>query len=82
MGNALARAGFGESNLVRDRGAGVHIGEGHPGVIGYVDNHGSRSDRVVDPLGLEGGRLTAHDHRADDTRVFAVHRITSVRSVG
>jgi len=51
-------------------------------VIGYVDNHGSRSDRVVDPLGLEGGRLTAHDHRADDTRVFAVHRITSVRSVG
>ena len=38
--------------------------------------------RVVDPLGLEGGRLTAHDHRADDTRVFAVHRITSVRSVG
>ena len=51
-------------------------------VIGYVDNHGSRSDRVVDPLGLEGGRLTAHDHRADDTRVFAVHRITSVRAVG
>ena len=51
-------------------------------VIGYVDNHGSRSDRVVDPLGLEGGRLTAHDHRADDTRVFAVHRITSVRPVG
>ena len=51
-------------------------------VIGYVDNHGSRSDRVVDPLSLEGGRLTAHDHRADDSRVFAVHRITSVRPVG
>ena len=51
-------------------------------VIGYVDNHGSRSDRVVDPLSVEGGRLTARDHRADDTRVFAVHRITSVRSLG
>lgn len=51
-------------------------------VIGYVDNHGSRSDRVVDPLSVEGGRLTARDHRADDTRVFAVHRITSVRPVG
>ncbi|MSY86451.1 MAG: hypothetical protein F2693_17290 [Actinobacteria bacterium] len=51
-------------------------------VIGYVDNHGSRSDRVVDPLSVEGGRLTARDHRADDTRVFAVHRITSVRAVG
>ena len=47
-------------------------------VIGYVDQHGSRSERVVDPLALEGGRLTAHDHRSDDTRAFAVHRITSV----
>ena len=47
-------------------------------VIGYVDNHGARSDRVVDPLRLEGGSLTAHDHRADDVRAFAVHRITSV----
>ena len=47
-------------------------------VIGYVDNHGARSDRVVDPLRLEGGSLTAHDHRADDERTFAVHRITSV----
>ena len=28
---------------------------------------------------LEGGRLTAHDHRADDVRAFAVHRITAVR---
>ena len=57
-----------------ERGASV--------VIGYVDNHGSRSDRVVDPLSVEGGRLTARDHRANDTRVFAVHRITSVRPVG
>jgi hypothetical protein len=48
-------------------------------VIGYVDNHGARSDRVVDPLRLEGGSLTAHDHRADDQRAFAVHRITGVR---
>lgn len=47
-------------------------------VIGYVDNHGTRSDRVVDPVRLEGGSLTAHDHRADDLRAFAVHRITSV----
>jgi predicted DNA-binding transcriptional regulator YafY len=50
-------------------------------VIGYVDNHGARSDRVVDPLRLEGGSLTAHDHRADDQRAFAVHRITSVAPV-
>ena len=50
-------------------------------LIGYVDNHGSSSERVVDPLRVEGGQLTAHDHRSDDTRTFAVHRITTVRPV-
>ncbi|MCY7400612.1 MAG: helicase C-terminal domain-containing protein [Nocardioides sp.] len=48
-------------------------------VIGYVDNHGVSGERVVDPRRLEGGRLSAHDHRADDVREFAVHRITTVR---
>ncbi len=47
-------------------------------VIGYVDNHGASSDRVVDPLRLDGGQLSAHDHRSDDLRLFAVHRITGV----
>ena len=50
-------------------------------VIGYVDNHGASSDRLVDPVRVEGGQLTAHDHRSDDTRTFAVHRITTVRPV-
>ena len=50
-------------------------------VISYVDNHGTRTDRVVDPVSVEGGVLTAHDHRTDDTRTFAVHRITTVRAV-
>ncbi|QIK75354.1 helicase-associated domain-containing protein [Nocardioides piscis] len=50
-------------------------------VIGYVDNHGASSDRVIDPLRLEGGRLTARDHRADDVRSFAVHRITTVAAL-
>lgn len=48
-------------------------------VIGYVDGHGAVAERVVDPRRLEGGRLTAHDHRSEDLREFAVHRITSVR---
>ena len=47
-------------------------------VISYVDNHGTRTDRVVDPVSVEGGVLTARDHRSDDTRRFAVHRITAV----
>ncbi|MDQ4054483.1 MAG: helicase C-terminal domain-containing protein, partial [Actinomycetota bacterium] len=48
-------------------------------LIGYVDNHGSATDRIVDPLSVEGGQLTAHDHRSDDVRTFAVHRITTVK---
>ena len=48
-------------------------------VIGYVDNHGASGERVVDPRRLDGGRLSAYDHRADDVREFAVHRITGVR---
>lgn len=50
-------------------------------VIGYLDNHGTRTERVVEPLRLEGGQLTAHDHRSDGSRVFAVHRITSVTTL-
>jgi hypothetical protein len=50
-------------------------------VIEYVDNHGTRSDRVVDPVSVDGGQLRARDHRAGEVRVFAVHRITSVRPV-
>lgn len=50
-------------------------------LIGYVDNHGTSTDRLVDPVGLEGGTLTAHDHRSDDVRAFTVHRITAVRAV-
>jgi predicted DNA-binding transcriptional regulator YafY len=50
-------------------------------LIDYVDNHGSRSERLVDPRRVEGGWLTAHDHRSDDERTFAVHRITAVKAV-
>lgn len=49
--------------------------------IGYVDNHGVTSERLVDPAGLEGGRLSAFDHRAGEVRTFAVHRISGVAPV-
>jgi predicted DNA-binding transcriptional regulator YafY len=52
---------------------------GTPVLITYVDNHGTRTERIVDPVSVEGGVLTAHDQRADDVRTFAVHRITAVR---
>ena len=50
-------------------------------LIGYVDNHGTSTERIVDPLGLEGGMLTALDHRSEEIRTFAVHRITTVTPV-
>ena len=49
--------------------------------IAYVDHHGTSTERVVDPLTVEGGQLTAYDHRSDDRRSFALHRITTVRAL-
>ncbi len=49
--------------------------------IGYVDNHGSRVERVVRPMRVEGGQLVAHDDRDDEVRSFAVHRISVARLV-
>ena len=50
-------------------------------LIGYVDNHGTSTERVVEPRAVEGGSLTAYDLRSDDLRSFAIHRITTVRSI-
>jgi hypothetical protein len=47
----------------------------------YVDQHGGLIERVVDPVRVEGGWLTAHDHRVDELRTFAVHRIRAVSVV-
>jgi hypothetical protein len=47
-------------------------------LIGYVDNQGATVDRVVDPVHVHAGQLSAYDHRADDVRLFSVHRITGV----
>jgi hypothetical protein len=47
--------------------------------IGYVDNDGSTHERVVDPQRVDGGWLRALDHRSEELRAYAVHRITAVR---
>jgi hypothetical protein len=49
--------------------------------IGYVDTHGGVSERVVDPIRLAGGYLTAFDHRLEEVHTFAVHRITGVATL-
>ncbi|HET6624788.1 MAG TPA: helicase-associated domain-containing protein [Nocardioidaceae bacterium] len=50
--------------------------------IGYVDNHGTTVERVVEPVKVEGGWLSAFDRRSDSVRSFAVHRIMGVNVVG
>lgn len=51
-------------------------------LIGYLDDHGTATERLVRPERVEGGRLTAYDERTDDVRTFAVHRITSAAPAG
>ncbi|WP_354641879.1 helicase C-terminal domain-containing protein [Kitasatospora camelliae] len=49
--------------------------------IGYVNAEGLASQRVVDPVKVEGGFVTAYDHLSDEVRTFALHRITGVAEV-
>ncbi len=49
-------------------------------LIGYVDNAGVSTQRVVRPLAIRGGQLTAWDSAQARPREFAVHRVTSVVS--
>ncbi|WP_215456322.1 helicase C-terminal domain-containing protein [Streptomyces sp. ATCC 21386] len=46
--------------------------------IGYVNAEGSASQRVIAPVRVEGGFVTAYDHTADEVRTFPLHRITGV----
>ncbi|MEU4652532.1 helicase-associated domain-containing protein [Streptomyces sp. NPDC023723] len=46
--------------------------------IGYVNAEGAASQRVIAPVRVEGGFVTAYDHTADEVRTFALHRITGV----
>ncbi|MFB6553194.1 helicase-associated domain-containing protein [Streptomyces sp. NPDC056405] len=46
--------------------------------IGYVNAEGSASQRVIAPIRVEGGFVTAYDHTADEVRTYPLHRITGV----
>lgn len=52
-----------------------------PVLIAFTDHQGVVGERVVEPVAVEGGQLTAYDAVVDDTRTFAVHRITRVTPV-
>ncbi|MCW7942366.1 DNA-binding protein [Streptomyces hygroscopicus] len=46
--------------------------------IGYVNAEGTASQRVIAPIRVEGGFVTAYDHTADEVRTYPLHRITGV----
>lgn len=46
--------------------------------IGYVNADGAASQRVIAPVRVEGGSVTAYDHTADEVRTYPLHRITGV----
>jgi hypothetical protein len=48
--------------------------------IGYLDNHGTSTERIVRPVEVGGGQLAAYDERTDEVRSFAIHRITQARA--
>ena len=56
-------------------------GAGESLLIGYVDAEGRGSQRVIEPLVVEGGHVVAYDHLRGAQRSFAVHRITGVSVV-
>ncbi|MBW9207016.1 helicase C-terminal domain-containing protein [Mumia sp. zg.B17] len=48
--------------------------------VAYMDQAGTRTERVVEPLRVDAGWLTAFDHRSQRVQRFAVHRIVQVAS--
>ncbi|GGY64491.1 hypothetical protein GCM10010385_12390 [Streptomyces geysiriensis] len=46
--------------------------------IGYVNAEGAASQRLIAPIRVEGGFVTAYDHTADEVRTYPLHRITGV----
>lgn len=57
------------------------IVEGHTLSIGYADNNGSVTHRIIDPLSISAGSLIARDHGTGEIQTFRIPRITGVASL-
>ncbi|NHC46887.1 helicase-associated domain-containing protein [Motilibacter aurantiacus] len=55
--------------------------EGFPVVIGYVNAEGTPTERVIEPMSVEGGYVSAFDHLRDEVRTFAISRIMGIAAV-
>ncbi|SFJ79308.1 helicase C-terminal domain-containing protein [Streptomyces pini] len=49
--------------------------------IGHVDADGTAGERVVEPVRVEGGFVTAYDHTAEEVRTYPLHRITGAAAL-
>lgn len=49
--------------------------------IGYVNAEGAASQRVIEPVRVEGGFVTAYDPLHDNVQTFSLHRITGAAEV-
>jgi hypothetical protein len=45
-------------------------------LIGHLNAEGVATQRVLTPLSVEGGFVTAHDHTAAGVRTYPLHRVT------
>ena len=54
------------------------IGEARTLSIGYADNNGAATHRIVDPLSISAGSLIARDHGSGEVQSFRIPRITGV----
>lgn len=49
--------------------------------ISYVDHNGMASERIVEPVRVADGWLTAYDDDAEQPQTFALHRIAAARII-
>lgn len=54
----------------------VAAANGDPVLLGYLDPRGVPSQRVVEPIAVGGGVLTAYDRSHAEVRRFTLHRVT------
>jgi hypothetical protein len=58
------------------------LGAGREVWMGYADRGGSTTERIVEPLSISGGFLTAFDVRTNEVRTFTIARITGAQFTG
>jgi hypothetical protein len=57
------------------------VQRGGPILLGYASGDGSTSERVVEPIRLDGGRLLGIDRHTDRVTHYSVARITGVAAL-